>query len=73
MPFTSDKRLYLDAEGNVVEEGNAAAVSLLVGEGGQLDDETAKKYGLTGKSKAETKAVDAPAETKAVSKAPANK
>lgn len=73
MAYTSDKRLYLDADGNVVED-EATAATLLVGEGGELDDATAEKYGLTGKAaKAEAKAVTAPAETKAVSKAPANK
>lgn len=73
MAYTSDKRLYLDADGNVVED-EATAVSLLVGEGGTMSDEDAVKYGLTGKAaKADAKAVTAPAETKAVSKAPANK
>lgn len=57
MPFTSDRRLYLDANDKVVEEGDESAVSLLVGEGGQVDDETAKRYGLKAKA--------APAENKA--------
>jgi hypothetical protein len=46
MPFQSDKRLYLTADDQVVEEGDERAVSLLVGEGGQLSDAQAAKYGL---------------------------
>jgi hypothetical protein len=72
MPYTADKRLYLDADGNVVDEGDPRAATLLVGEGGQLSDEDAKKYGLTSKAKAEPveeKAVNEPRPNKA--KAPA--
>lgn len=46
MPFTSDRRLFLDADGNVVEEGDPRAATLLVGAGGQLSDEEARRYGL---------------------------
>jgi hypothetical protein len=46
MPFQSDKRLYLTADDQVVEEGDERAVSLLVGAGGQLSDAQAAKYGL---------------------------
>jgi hypothetical protein len=46
MSYTSDKRLYLTADDQVVEEGDERAVSLLVGAGGQLSDAQAAKYGL---------------------------
>lgn len=72
MPFISDRRLYLSADDQVVEEGDERAVQLLVGEGGQLDDETVKRYKLAAKAQPDEKAA-APAENKAVAKAPANK
>lgn len=57
----SDKRLYLNADKTkVVPEGPDAAF-LLVAEGGELDNETAKKYGLIG-----TKAIEAAPENKSV-------
>ena len=52
MSYTSDKRLYLTREGEVVEEGDERAATLLVGEGGQLSDAQAAQYGLTGKQDA---------------------
>ncbi len=58
--YTSEKRLYLTAEGKVVEEGDPNAATLLVGIGGQLSDEDAERYGLTGKATDE-KAKPAPA------------
>lgn len=67
MTYTSDKRLYLDENGKVVEEIQGSG-SLLVGEGGELPDEVAEKYGLTN-----TKAVAEPAENKARQAAPENK
>lgn len=71
--FTSDRRLYLTADDTVVEEGDTRAVSLLVGEGCQVDATTAKRYGLV-KAEPEPEAkAKAPAGNKAVSKAPANK
>jgi hypothetical protein len=42
----SDRRLYLTADKKVVEEGNPEAKTLLVGEGGELSEEDAGKYGL---------------------------
>ena len=60
MSYTSDKRLYLTREGEVVGEGDERAATLLVGEGGQLSDEQAAKYGLTGKQAA-PKSADVPA------------
>jgi hypothetical protein len=71
MPFISDRRLYLDKDGNVVEHDDPTAATLLVGEGCELPDELAKQYGLVGKAPA--KAVDAAPENKAVSRAPSNK
>lgn len=61
MPYTSEKRLYLTADGKVVEEGDPNAATLLVGEGGQLSDEDAEHYGLV-KGKAVNNANEAPAE-----------
>lgn len=48
MPHISDKRLCLDESGErAVDCEDPAARSLLVGEGGELSDADAKKYGLT--------------------------
>ena len=44
---TSDRRLYLDKAGKVVEHDNPAKASLLVAQGGILSDEDAAKYGIT--------------------------
>lgn len=44
--WTSDRRLYLDKDGNVVEGKGPNRVSLLVAAGGSLPMETARKYGL---------------------------
>lgn len=44
--FVSDKRLYLDADGNVVAADNPKRAKLLVAEGGVLSQEQAEKYGL---------------------------
>ncbi len=64
MPYVSEKRLYLADDGKtVVEEGDPRAATLLVGVGGTLSDEDAKRYGLADdgeKDKAKAKA-DAPA------------
>ena len=71
MAYTSDKRLYLTRDGQVVEEGDERAATLLVGAGGQLSDEQAAQYGLNGKADAtpQAKSERAPAASKAV-KAP---
>jgi hypothetical protein len=75
MPYRSEKRLYLTADGRVVEEGDPDAASLLVNAGGELDDATAERYGLTkpaegekGKAAPANKALAAPE-----NKAPAEK
>lgn len=75
MPYRSEKRLYLTADRTrVVEEGDSDAAYLLVSEGGEISDQEAKQYGLTGKAKAEPKDADASeADTKAISAPPENK
>ena len=77
MPFQSDKRLYLTREGEVVEEGDERAATLLVGEGGQLSDAQAAQYGLTGKQEApksaDVAAPESPDGSASKSKAPATK
>lgn len=72
MPFKSDKRLYVNADrSKIVEEDSPEAAYLLVGAGGQVSDEDAKKYGLkepkpaAKAAEAESKQVDAPPENKA--------
>lgn len=63
MVYTSDKALYVNADKSRVVPGDSPeAAFLLVGEGGQLSDEDAAKYGLT---KPETKEAK-PAADKAV-------
>ena len=72
MPYLSDRRLYLNADGTkVVEHDDPEAATLLVGEGGELDDAEAAKYGLG--QKAETKQVAAAPANKQVTGAPATK
>jgi hypothetical protein len=44
--YVSPRRLYLNAEGKVVERGDPAAVSLLVGEGGVVPAARARELGL---------------------------
>ena len=67
--WTSDRRLYLDKDGNVVEQDDPNRVELLVGIGGTLLTERAQALGLIDAPKAK----NAPPATKAVTKAPANK
>lgn len=64
MPFIADRRLYLTADDQVVEEGDERAVKLLVGVEGVVDDDTAKRYGLKAKAPAENKAKKAAPENK---------
>lgn len=60
MAHKSDRRLYLDAEGNVVEQSDPKKVKLLVGKGGELPMAEARQYGLVqdepGDAAAEAKA-----------------
>ena len=47
MPYTSDKRIWVNEDKSAVaEEGSAEARFLLVGEGGTVPDDVAKQYGL---------------------------
>ena len=69
--WTSDRRLYLDAAGNVVEEGDPGGAWLLVIEGGTLDMARARELGLV--DAAEGKQVAAPSATKHVAAPPATK
>lgn len=48
MAHKSDRRLYLNAEGKVVDEGDPSRVTLLVGKGGEIPMEEARRYGLVG-------------------------
>lgn len=66
--YTSEKRWYLTADGKAVEEGDPTAATLLIGIGGQLSDEDAERYGLTG-----SKAKAAPPANKAKAAPAANK
>jgi hypothetical protein len=68
--FVSDRRLYLDSEGNVVEADDPNRARLLVGEGGTVPAADAERYGLKAQSTApENKQVDGPQATKAATKA----
>jgi hypothetical protein len=77
MPWKADRRLYLSEDGRVVEEGDEAARTLLIGEGSEMPLADARKYGLVDDAPAEEapaeKATPAAPANKMVSKAPANK
>lgn len=64
MAHKSDRRLYLDAEGNVVEANDPKKRTLLVGKGGELPMEDARRYGLVGDEPAQkpAEAAQKPAE-----------
>lgn len=47
MTYTADRRICVDAAGNVVDCESDQAARLLVGQGGTLTDAEAEKYGLT--------------------------
>lgn len=51
--FTASRRLYLDADGNVVEHDSPHKSSLLVAEGGTLPMKRARELGLVGEDGAE--------------------
>ena len=60
--YTASERLYLTKDGKVLREhelDESTVATLLVGEGGQLDDARAKELGLTGKAKAKAEEVKA--------------
>lgn len=46
MAHKSDRRLYLDAEGKVVEADDPSRAQLLVSKGGEIPMEDARRYGL---------------------------
>jgi hypothetical protein len=57
MVFKADERIYVNADRSaVVPEDSPDAAFLLVGEGGELPDEDAAKYGLTKRERTEAKA-----------------
>lgn len=60
--YVSDKRLFLDAAGNVVDETSDARVSLLVGEGNSIPMEDAIRYGLVNAEGQPQELPQAPAE-----------
>lgn len=78
MPYKAEKRLYLNSDGKVVEEGDPSAASLLADEGDTIPLADARKYGLVGEDEddspdpaakalraaPENKAVEGPKETK---------
>ncbi len=65
MVYTSDKRLYVNADrSKIVSEDSPDAAYLLVAEGGELPDDEAAKYKL-GQQEKSAKAEHAPAENKA--------
>jgi hypothetical protein len=76
MPFTTDKRLYLNENrSQVVEEGPDARF-LFAAEGTQVSDEDATRYGLNAPKAAvaaEEPAADVDAEAKQVAAPPENK
>ena len=53
--YTSDKRLYLTPDGEVTEEPVSGG-SLLVPAGGELSNDDAERYGLTGAKAEKSKA-----------------
>lgn len=63
--YTVDRRLYVNAKGKVVEEGDPSAAFLLAAPGHVLTDEEARRYGLL-TPEPEAKAVDGPPTTKAL-------
>lgn len=46
MPYKADKRIYLNSDNQVVEEGDPSAARLLVAEGDSIPIVEARKYGL---------------------------
>jgi hypothetical protein len=70
--WTADRRLYLDKDGNVVEEGDPNRATLLVSAGAGLPLDRARALGLVDADGATIKAKKASA-NKARSAAPENK
>lgn len=66
--WTSDRRLYLDKDGKVVEADDPTRQSLLVAQGGTIPLADAQRYGLTTPI-----APAAPGDEQKAKAAPANK
>lgn len=72
MAYRNDtgKAIYADKDGNVVDEGDPDAATLVVGPNGSLSAKEANRYGLSNEpkqaDKAEDKAVEKPAANKAI-------
>lgn len=62
MAHKSDRRLYLDAEGKVVEADDPSRAQLLVSKGGEIPMEDARRYGLVGDAQEAPTAPQQPAE-----------
>jgi hypothetical protein len=71
--WVADRRLYLDKDGKVVEEGDPTRATLLVGAGAPLAMDDAIRLGLVDDKGETVKAKAKPAENKARAAAPANK
>lgn len=67
--YFADRRLYLDKDGKVVEEGDPTKVSLLAPVGGMIPEEQARALGLLEEKKAKAELT----ENKAKKEAPENK
>ena len=59
--FISDKRVYADKDGNLVDAKDPARHTLVVAEGGSLSQDKARSYGLL-KDDSAPEAVSAPAD-----------
>lgn len=51
--YVADRNIYLDKDGNVVDENDPTQATQLIGKGGAISTETAEKYGLIKKAKPE--------------------
>lgn len=71
--YTADRRLYLDANGVVVEADDPNRATLLVQAGGTLPHARAVELGLLEAPSDDEKAADAPAANKAKARPAANK
>lgn len=57
---TVDRRLYTDADGNLVEDGDPSAAFLWAAEGAEVTEEEAERVGFKAKKQPKNKAVTAP-------------
>lgn len=56
--YIADRNLYLDADGNLVEEDDPKQVRQLVGKGGAISTEVAQKHGLLKAKKAKAESAE---------------